>query len=282
MAQAVEAELNAFFDARDGQTDLTGRRRLVLHGHLPECDVQTAIGAVPVMVWRVRDPAPVGAPLKLTSTNLPPYLRRAKSIEKLLPWLYLKGISTVDFSEDLTAELGPAAPGLPATTITWLTADWRDDHERWSKRDLSARRYAYFRAFGVCFMPRMDADRQCMLVIIRADDWGYKDVLGVFGGYRESIKSWCERLRDLKCRGLEAAPKLAVDYGAMGFWAALHKVYGKARVQICWVHKMANVLNAMPKSMQPMAMTQQLMLSAKEKWRKLDGQNRLPEIVRGI
>ena len=150
IAQAVEAELNAFLTAHANQTDAAGRRRLVRHGHLPEREVQTGIGAVPVRVPRVRDRAPEGTPLRFTSTILPPYLRRAKSIEELLPWLYLKGISTGDFSEALAALLGPDAPGLSATTITRLTADWWDDYERWSKRDLSARRYVYFaaRSFG--------------------------------------------------------------------------------------------------------------------------------------
>jgi putative transposase len=372
IAQAVEAELNAFLDAHAGQTDATGRRRLVRHGHLPEREVQTGIGAVPVKVPRVRDRAPAGAPLRFSSTILPPYLRRAKSIEELLPWLYLKGLSTGDFSEALAALLGPGAPGLSATTITRLKADWWDDYEHWSKRDLSARRYVYLWADGVYFTPRMDEDRQCMLVIIGADEWGNKDVLGLIDGFRESTQSWRELLLDLKRRGLEAAPKLAVGDGAMGFWAALHEVYGKTRVQRCWVHKTANVLNAMPKSVQPkakahlkdiwmaetkaeanaafdffieaygvkydravkclikdrtdllafydfpaehwkhirtsnpiestfatvrhrtrktkgclsrktaLAMTHQLMLSAKKKWRKLDGQNRLPEIIQGV
>ncbi len=372
IAQAVEAELNAFLTAHADQADAAGRRRLVRHGHLPEREVQTGIGAVPVKVPRVRDRAPEGAPLRFTSTILPPYLRRAKSVEELLPWLYLKGISTGDFSDALAALLGPDAPGLSATTITRLKADWWEEYERWSRRDLSARRYVYFWADGVYFTPRMDEDRQCMLVIIGADEWGNKDVLGLIDGFRESTQSWRELLLDLKRRGLEAAPKLAVGDGAMGLWAALHEVYGKTCVQRCWVHKTANILNAMPKSVQPkakahlkdiwmaetkaganaafdffveaygvkydravkcltkdrddllafydfpaehwkhirttnpiestfatvrhrttktkgclsrqsaLAMTHQLMLSAKKKWRKLDGQNRLPEIIQGV
>ncbi|PIL22209.1 hypothetical protein P775_00350 [Puniceibacterium antarcticum] len=170
-----------------------------------------------------------------------------------MPWLYLKGIFTGDFSEALAALLGADAPGLSATTITRLKADWWDDYNRWSKRDLSARRYVYFWADGVYFTPRMDEDRQCMLVIIGADEWGNKDVLGLIDGFRESTQSWRELLWDLKRRGLEAAPELAVGYGAMGFWAALHEVYGKTRVQRCWVHKTANVLNALPRSVQPKA-----------------------------
>ena len=168
IAQAVEAELNTFLAAHADQTDAAGRKRLVRHGHLPEREVQTGIGAVPVKVPRVRDRAPEGGRLRFTSTILPPYLRRAKSIEELLPWLYLKGISTGDFSDALAAILGPDAPGLSASTVTRLKADWWDDYERWSKRDLSARRYVYFWADGVYFSPRMDEDRQCMLVIIGA------------------------------------------------------------------------------------------------------------------
>ena len=150
IAQAVEAELNGFLAAHADQTDPSGRRRLVRHCHLPERDIQTGIGAVPVKVPRVRDRAPEGVPLRFTSTILPPYLRRAKSIEELLPWLYLSGISTGDFSEALAALLGPDAPGLSATTITRLKADWWGDYERWSKRDLSARRHVYLaaRSFG--------------------------------------------------------------------------------------------------------------------------------------
>jgi transposase-like protein len=372
IAQAVEAELNSFLAAHAGETDGFGRSRLVRHGHLPEREVQTGIGAVPVKVPRVRDRAPGGEGLRFTSTILPPYLRRAKSIEELLPWLYLKGISSGDFSEALAALLGPDAPGLSASTITRLKADWWEEYERWSRRDLSAKAYVYLWADGVYFTPRMDEDRQCMLVIIGADEWGNKDVLGLIDGFRESTQSWRELLLDLKRRGLGTAPKLAVGDGAMGFWAALHEVYGKTQVQRCWVHKTANVMNALPKSVQPkakahlndiwmaetraaanaafdffieaygvkydravkcltkdrndllafydfpaehwkhirttnpiestfatvrhrttktkgclsrqtaLAMTFRLMLSAKRKWRKLDGQNRLPEIIEGV
>ena len=154
IAEAVEAGLNAFLAAHADQTDAAGRRRLVRHGHLPEREVQTGIGAVSVQVPRVRDRAPEGGRLKFTSTLLPPFLRRAKSIEDLLPRLYLKGISTGDFSEALAALLGPDAPGLSASTITRLKADWWDDYDRWSKHDLSARRHVYFRADGVCCTPR--------------------------------------------------------------------------------------------------------------------------------
>ena len=252
--------VRAVLTSHADQTDAAGHRRLVRHGHLPKRGVQTGIGAVPVKVPvrvpvkmpRVRDRAPEGGRLKFTSTILPPCLRRARLIGDLLPWLY-KGISTDDFSEALAALLGPDAPSLSATTITRQKADWWDDYERWSKRDLSARRYVYFWADGVCFTPRMDKDRQCMLVSIGADEWGNKDVPGLIDGFRESTRSWRELPLDLKPRGLEAAPKLAVGDGAMGFRAALHEVYGNTRVQRCWVHKTANVLNALPKSVQPKA-----------------------------
>jgi len=160
IAQAVEAELNEFLAAHTDQTDLAGRKRLVRHGHLPEREIQTGIGAVPVKVPRVRDRAPEGERLKFTSTILPPCLRRAKSIEELLNWLYLKGISTGDFSEALAPLLGPEAPGLSASTIARSKADWWDDYERWSKRDLSAGNYVYFWADGVYFSPRMEFERQ--------------------------------------------------------------------------------------------------------------------------
>ena len=150
IAQAVEAELNTFLMAHADQTDASGRRRLVRHGHLPGWEVQTGIGTVAVKVPRVRDRAPESGRLRFTSTLLPSYLRRAKSIEDMLPWLYLKEIFSGDFSEALAALLGPDSPGLSASTITRLKADWWDDYERWSKRDLSARRYVYFaaRSFG--------------------------------------------------------------------------------------------------------------------------------------
>jgi putative transposase len=171
----------------------------------------------------------------------------------LLPWLYLKGISTGDFGEALAALLGPDAPGLAASTIARLKSVWQDEYEVWSKRDLSARRYVYFWADGVYFSPRMDHDKQCVLVIIAADAIGNKDIVGLVDGYRESAQSWRELLLDLKRRGLKTGPDLAVGDGALGFWKALREVYGETREQRCWVHKTANVLNQMPKSLQAKA-----------------------------
>ena len=171
----------------------------------------------------------------------------------MLPWLYLKGISTGDFGEALAALLGPDAPGLAASTIGRLKAVWWDEYEVWRRRDLSARRYVYFWADGVYFSPRMDRDKQCVLVIVGADAQGNKDIVAIVDGYRESAKSWKELLLDLKRRGLEAGPELAIGDGALGFWKALREVYGQTREQRCWVHKTANVLNQMPKSLQARA-----------------------------
>ena len=255
LAQAIEAEVDAHITAHADLTDDEGRRRIVRHGHSPEREIQTGIGAVPVRSPRVRDrdPDAPGGRIRFTSSILPPYLRRARSVEELLPWLYLKGISTGDFGEALAALLGPDAPGLAASTIARLKSVWQDEYEVWSKRDLSARRYVYFWADGVYFSPRMDHDKQCVLVIIAADAIGNKDIVGLVDGYRESAQSWRELLLDLKRRGLKTGPDLAVGDGALGFWKALREVYGATREQRCWVHKTANVLNQMPKSLQAKA-----------------------------
>ena len=255
LGQAIEAEVAAHIEAHADLTDASGRRRIVRHGHMPEREVQTGIGAVTVKRPRVRDrdPRATGGRIGFTSSILPPYLRRAKSVEALLPWLYLKGISTGDFGEALAALLGPGAPGLAASTIGRLKAIWWDEYEAWQKRDLSARRYVYFWADGVYFSPRMDHDKQCILVIIGADAMGNKDIVGMVDGYRESAQSWKELLLNLKHRGLETGPALAVGDGALGFWKALREVYGETRVQRCWVHKTANVLNQMPQSLQAKA-----------------------------
>jgi transposase-like protein len=202
---------------------------------------------------RDRDPEAPGGRIRFTSSILPPYLRRSRSVEELLPWLYLKGISTGDFSEALAALLGPDAPGLAASTIGRLKTVWWDEYEAWRRRDLTARRYVYFWADGVYFSPRMDRDKQCVLVIVGADAFGNKDMVTIVDGYRESAQSWRELLLDLKRRGLETGPELAIGDGALGFWKALREVYGQTREQRCWVHKTANVLNQMPKSLQAKA-----------------------------
>jgi putative transposase len=370
--QAIHAELAVLMAAFSKEKLEDGRARLVRHGHLPEREVMTGIGPVPVKVPRVRDRKPGEDKITFTPSILPRYLRKAKSVEELLPWLYLKGVSTGDFSEALAALLGPNAPGLSAKTITRLKADWWNDYEAWQKRDLSHRRFLYIWADGVYFKPRMAEERQCVLVIVGADEYGHKELLTMIDGFRESAESWRELLLDLRRRGLKQDPKLAIGDGALGFWTALREVFATTREQRCWVHKTMNVLNALPKSLQEkakshlhdiwqaetkvgagaafdffvetygvkydkavaklvkdrealltfydypaehwkhirtsnpiestfatvrhrtkrtkgclsrrtgLAMAFKLMMSAQNKWRKLDGQNRLPEIIQGV
>ena len=370
--QAIHAELAVLMAAFSKEKLEDGRARLVRHGHLPEREVMTGIGPVPVKVPRVRDRKPGEDKITFTPSILPRYLRKAKSVEELLPWLYLKGVSTGDFGEALAALLGPNAQGLSAKTITRLKADWWTDYEAWQKRDLSHRRFLYLWADGVYFKPRMAEERQCVLVIVGADEYGRKELLAMIDGFRESTESWRELLLDLRRRGLKQDPKLAIGDGALGFWTALREVFATTREQRCWVHKTMNVLNALPKSLQDraknhlhdiwqaetkagagaafdffvetygvkydkavaklvkdrealltfydypaehwkhirtsnpiestfatvrhrtkrtkgclsrrtgLAMAFKLMMSAQNKWRKLDGQNRLPEIIQGV
>jgi len=370
--QAIHAELAVLMSMFSEDRLEDGRARLVRHGHLPEREVMTGIGPVSVKVPRVRDRASVEDKIIFTPSILPRYLRKAKSVEDLLPWLYLKGVSTGDFTEALAALLGPNAKGLSAKTITRLKADWWQDYEAWQNRDLSTRRFLYIWADGVYFKPRMAEEKQCVLVIVGADEYGRKELLAMTDGFRESTQSWREVLLDLKQRGLKQDPKLAIGDGALGFWAALREVFATTREQRCWLHKTMNVLNAIPKSMQEkakghlhdiwraetkaaanaafdffvktygvkwekaaaklikdrdamltfydypaehwkhirtsnpiesifatvrhrtkrtkgclsrktgLAMAFKLMMSAQKKWRKLDGQNRLPEIIEGV
>jgi transposase-like protein len=239
LTQAVEAEVEAFLAAHGDLADGRGRRRLVRNGHAPERHIQTGIGTIEVRRPRVRDRGEDGSePVRFTSAILPPYLRRARNVEELLPWLYLKGVSTGRFGEALAALLGPDAPGLSAATVRRLTEAWQEEHARWQGRDLSARRHVYLWADGVHFTPRLDHERQCLLVLIGADASGRKELLAVEDGFRESAQSWREllvRLRDEN--GLVLGPALATGDGALGFWRALHEVWPKTRQQRCWVHK---------------------------------------------
>jgi transposase-like protein len=227
---------------------------VVRNGYLPKRTIQTGIGGVEVQAPRVRDRAPEGAAEKIhfTSRILPPYLRKTKSLEELIPWLYLKGISTGQFSEALRALLGTAAPGLSASTVSRLKEGWQQDYEAWCRRDLGGKRYVYLWADGVYPNVRLE-DSPCLLVVIGATEDGRKELLAVEDGYRESEESWRELLLNLKRRGLTETPLLAIGDGALGFWKALRKVYGKTRWQRCWVHKTANVLNKLPKSVQKKA-----------------------------
>ena len=251
LAQTVEDEVEAFVAAHEHIRDEKGRRLVIRNGYLPERTIQSGIGDIAVKAPRVRDRS--GSGIRFTSAILPPYLRRTKSIEELIPWLYLKGISTGDFSEALAALLGADAPGLSAATVCRLKEVWKGELETWQRRDLTGKRYVYFWVDGVYFQARLEQAKQCFLVVIGADEAGNKELVGLWDGFRESEQSWMELLLDLKSRGLEMGPKLAVGDGALGFWSALRKVYGETRQQRCWVHKTANVLNKLPKSLQQQA-----------------------------
>jgi transposase-like protein len=253
LAQALEAEIELFVSQFAEMRDEQGHQRSVRNGYRPQRDIQSGIGPVPVRAPRVRDREPdPSARMHFESSILPPYLRKTKSLEELIPWLYLKGVSTGDFSDTLCALLGKDAPGLSPATISRLKADWQQDFEQWQRRALSAKRYVYFWVDGIYCNVRMD-DKQCLLVIIGATEDGIKELVAIEGGYRESEMSWSQLLLNLKGRGLQLGPKLAVGDGALGFWKALTKVYGSCRAQRCWVHKTSNVLNKLPKSLQSKA-----------------------------
>ena len=249
LSQAVEAEVAALLSYHADKLTDDGRQRLVRHGHLPERKIVTGIGPVAVRCPRVRDRAGEGSDhIRFSSAILPPYARRSKSLEVLIPILYLKGVSTGDFEEALVALLGKDAGGLSASTIGRLKEAWSDEHLHWSRRDLSAKRYVYFWADGIHVQARLEDEAQCLLVVIGATPEGKKELVGLTDGVRESAQSWRELLLDLKRRGLAVAPELAVADGALGFWQAIEEVWPKTRSQRCWVHKTANVLNKLPKS----------------------------------
>jgi putative transposase len=254
LAQAVEAEVAVLLSCHADKLTDDGRQRLVRHGHLPEREIMTGIGPVAVRCPRVRDRVGEGAErIRFSSAILPPYARRSKSLEVLIPVLYLKGVSTGDFEEALIALLGKDAGGLSASTISRLKEAWAEEHAHWSKRDLSAKRYVYFWVDGIHVQARLEDAAQCLLVIIGATPEGKKELVGLTDGVRESAQSWRELLLDLKRRGLAMGPELAVADGALGFWQAVEEVWPQTLGQRCWVHKTANVLNKLPKSQQSKA-----------------------------
>jgi putative transposase len=250
LAQAIEEEVEAFLAKHRHLQNDEGHQRVVRNGYLPEREIQTGVGPVEVKVPRIRDKAPGKQPIQFSSGILPKYLRRTKSIDELIPWLYLKGVSTGDMSEALACLAGANASGFSASTVSRLKEVWQKDQERWSTRDLAGRRYVYFWADGVYFNVRCDENRPCILVIIGATEEGRKELVAIGDGFRESELSWKELLLDLKGRGLAHGPSLAIGDGALGFWKAMKQVYGETGKQRCWVHKMANVLNRLPKSLQ--------------------------------
>ena len=252
LAEALAAEADAFVAAFAGARLEDGRRRVVRHGAGPERVIQTGVGPVPVRRPKVRDRDPSASePARFASAILPRWARRTRSLDALLPVLYLRGVSTGDFQEALAALLGRDAPNLSPSAIGRLKADWEAEHERWQRRDLSARRYVYVWADGVYLQARMEPTAECMLVVIGATPEGKKELVGFQVGVRESAQSWRELLVALKARGLAAAPEIAVGDGAMGFWRALDEIFPGTRHQRCWVHKAANVLNKVPRSVQP-------------------------------
>lgn len=254
LAAALRAEADAFVASHSEEVLADGRQRVVRHGYGPERSIQTGIGALDVRRPKVRDRAadvPSENKVRFTSNILPKWARRSKSLDALLPVLYLRGISTGDFQEALAAILGAEAPNLSPGVISRLTGEWQKEYDRWQRRDLSARRYVYFWADGVYLQARMEPQAECILVILGATPEGKKELVGFHVGVRESSQSWRELLVDIKVRGLTVPPEIAVGDGAMGFWKALEEVFPGARHQRCWVHKTANVLNKFPKSMQP-------------------------------
>jgi len=248
LQKAVEAEVAAYIDTHADLRDEAGRRQVVRNGHLPTRELQSGAGAIPVTQPRIHDKRPDE---RFTSKILPPYLRRAPSIEALIPLLYLKGVSTNDMGEALAAILGDQARGLSPSTITRLKEAWQGEYDEWTRRDLTGKRYVYFWADGIYFNVRLTSDRPCMLVVMGALADGTKELVAIHDGERESKLSWSELLRDLKRRGLAEAPTLAVGDGALGFWAALEEVFPATHHQRCWVHKTANILDKIPKKVQP-------------------------------
>ena len=252
LATAIETEVDTYIELHAGQRDADGHRLVVRNGHKNARQIQTGIGPVTVRQPRVDDRRrdENGERIRFTSQILPPYLRKTKSLEELIPWLYLKGVSTGDFREALAALLGPAAPGLSASTVVRLKESWQQDFATWSKRSLADKRYVYFWVDGIHFNIRLEEERQCILVVMGATAEGKKELVAVQDGFRESEQSWKELLFDLKARGLTQGPELAIGDGALGFWKALPQVFSKTREQRCCVHKTANVLNKLPKSKQ--------------------------------
>ncbi|MGH3803086.1 MAG: IS256 family transposase [Pseudonocardiaceae bacterium] len=252
LAEALVAEADAFVAGFADERLSDGRRRVVRHGFGPERRIQTGIGALEVQRPKVRDRAgdvPEAETIRFTSNILPKWARRSRSLDALLPVLYLRGISTGDFQEALSALLGADAPNLSPGVVSRLTAGWQADYDSWCRRDLSARHYVYIWADGIYLQARMEPAAECMLVIIGATPEGQKELVGFQVGVRESAQSWRELLVDIKARGLTVSPEIAVGDGGLGFWKALDEAFPRTRHQRCWVHKTSNVLNTFPKSM---------------------------------
>lgn len=247
LQSAIEAEVAAYIEAHESERDEEGHRLVVRNGHQPQRQVQTGAGHLAIEKPRVHDRR---EGKRFTSRILPPYMRRSPSLDALIPALYLRGVSSGDFQEALEAILGEGAAGLSPANIVRLKESWKEEYTEWAERDLTGKRYVYFWADGIYFNVRLTSARPCMLVVMGTTPEGRKELVGLLDGERESKLSWKELLLDLKRRGLKEGPKLAVADGGLGFWPALEEVYPQAREQRCWVHKTANVLNKLPKSLQ--------------------------------
>ena len=254
---ALEEEVAAFLASHISKVDDQGRRQVVRNGYLPSRELATGAGSLPISQPRVRDKSPEKENrVEFSSSILPPYLRRSKAIDELIPFLYLKGISTGDFSEALTSIMGKPIEGLSPNTVVRLKETWTQEYMEWCKRDLSGKQYIYVWADGIHVNVRLEDEanqRQCILVLMGATADGQKELIAIMDGYRESESSWSELLTDVKNRGLTQSPRIAVGDGGLGFWAALRKIYPTTREQRCWFHKTGNILNNMPKSVQPRA-----------------------------
>jgi putative transposase len=258
LLDTVQKEVEDYLAGFAHVVDAQGHRLVVRNGIAKARTILTGIGPMTVEMPRIDDRRidEKGERCQFTSQIVPPYLRRTKAMEEFLPWLYLKGISTGDMTETLKALVGPQASGLSATTIVRLKEQWQGEWQAWSKRSLADQCYVYLWADGVYFNVRLEEEgnrRQCILVLMGATVDGRKELIAVIDGYRESEQSWLELLLDVKMRGLAIEPKLAVGDGALGFWAALKKVFSTTREQRCWVHKTANILNKLPQGLQTKA-----------------------------
>jgi transposase-like protein len=252
LIQAIDAEVSDWIEDHVHLVDSDGHRQVVRNGHLPERQILTGLGSMGVRQPRVHDRRPEGSRVRFHSKILPPYLRKSKTIDELIPWLYLKGISTGDMAEALEALVGPNAKGLSAKSIERLKNVWQDEYKEFSHRSLEDKQFVYVWADGVYFNVRLEDPankRQCILVLMGATHDGKKELLAITDGYRESKQSWLELLRDCEHRGLKHIPNLAVGDGALGFWAAIEEFWPTTEHQRCWCHKTANVLNYMPKSL---------------------------------
>jgi transposase-like protein len=254
LQKAIEDEVAEYLNAHSQCLDDGGRRMVVRNGHKPTRTILSGLGPIEVKQPRVNDRRvdENGVRFRFTSKILPPYLRKTQSIEDLIPWLYLKGISTGEMSDALI-HLGFDGTGLSASSVVRMTESWQHEYDDWSKRDLTGKQYVYVWADGIYFGCRLTDDRPCVLVLMGATKDGHKELIAIVDGQRESETSWTSVLLDLKDRGLTEAPKLATGDGSLGFWLAVSKIFPSTRQQRCWVHKTANVLDKLPKNQQAQA-----------------------------